>query len=189
MPGLVRPTTDERDNLLGYLAQERYVLTLTAHGLTDEQIGMAPTASPLSVGGIIKHVTAVERGWTGLVTGTPRQERDYEGGFRVDPDQTLSSLLEDYAAAARATDDVVGGVADLDQPVPVPPGVPWFPDDVAAWSVRWVVLHLITETARHAGHADLVRESIDGATAFPLLAAAEGWPETSWMKPWAPGEP
>ena len=68
--------------------------------------------------------------------------------------------------------------------MPVPKGVPWYPDDVDAWSVRWVLLHLIAETARHAGHADIVRESIDGATAFPLMAAAEGWPATEWMQPW-----
>ena len=73
------------------------------------------------------------------------------------------------------------------QAVPVPQGVPWYPDDVDAWSVRWVLLHLIVETARHAGHADIVREAIDGATAFPLMAAAEGWPATPWMQPWEKG--
>src|SRR5436190_21339679 len=80
----------------------------------------------------------------------------------------------------------IAGIADLDQAVPVPRGVPWFPDDVDAWSVRWVLLHVITETARHAGHADIVREMVDGATAFPLMAAVEGWPATDWMQPWAP---
>jgi hypothetical protein len=49
-----------------------------------------------------------------------------------------------------------------------------------------VLLHVIEETARHAGHADIVREAIDGATAFPLLAAAEGWEPTPWLQPWAP---
>jgi hypothetical protein len=57
---------------------------------------------------------------------------------------------------------------------------------VDAWSVRWVLLHLISETARHAGCADIVREMIDGATAFPLMAAVEGWPATDWMQPWEP---
>jgi hypothetical protein len=52
--------------------------------------------------------------------------------------------------------------------------------------VRWVLLHLIQETARHAGHADVIRESLDGATAMPLLAAAEGWPATPWLQPWQP---
>jgi Protein of unknown function (DUF664) len=70
--------------------------------------------------------------------------------------------------------------------VPVPKGVPWFADDVEAWTLRWVLLHLIEETARHAGHADIVRESIDGATAGALLAAVEGWQPTAWLQPWQP---
>ena len=75
---------------------------------------------------------------------------------------------------ARETEAVVAGIDDLDQPVPVPKGVPWFPDDVDAWSVRWVLLHLIEEIARHAGHADIVRESIDGATMYALMAGGRG---------------
>lgn len=63
---------------------------------------------------------------------------------------------------------------DLDTPVPVPQDVPWFPKDVGHWSVRWVVLHLVEELARHAGHADLLREAIDGATMYELLARREG---------------
>ena len=86
--------------------------------------------------------------------------------------------------SAAETEAVIAGIADLGQAVPVPKGVPWFPDDVEAWSVRWVLLHLITETARHAGHADIVRESVDGATAFPIMAGAEGWPASPWMQPW-----
>ena len=70
----------------------------------------------------------------------------------------------------------------------MPKGVPWFPDDVDAWSVRWVLLHLIEEIARHAGHADIVREAIDGATMYELMAAAEGWPATEWLQPWQPSD-
>ena len=81
---------------------------------------------------------------------------------------------------------VIGGITDLGQAVPVPKGVPWYPDDIDAWSVRWVLLHLIEEIARHAGHADIVRESIDGATMYALMAAAEGWPATDWLTPWQP---
>jgi hypothetical protein len=62
--------------------------------------------------------------------------------------------------------------------------VPWNRKDLKYWNVRWILLHLIQETARHAGHADIIRESVDGATAYPLMAAAEGWPETPWLKPW-----
>jgi uncharacterized damage-inducible protein DinB len=155
--------------------------------LTDEQARATPTASALSVGGLVKHVTAVERQWMGTVRQMPRGSvDDYVEGFRMGPDQTLAELLDDYERAAAETDAVIASIDDLGQPVPVPKGVPWFPQDVDAWSVRWVLLHLIQETARHAGHADIVRESIDGATAFPLMAAVEGWPASPWMQPWQP---
>lgn len=70
--------------------------------------------------------------------------------------------------------------------MPVTRDSPWFPSDVDAWSVRWVLLHLIQEAARHAGQADIVREAIDGATGLPQMAAAESWPETPWLQPWRP---
>ena len=91
-----------------------------------------------------------------------------------------------YDEVARETAEVIGAIDDLGREVPVPKGVPWYPDDIDAWSVRWVLLHIIEEVARHAGHADIVRESIDGATMYPLMAAAEGWPATEWIQPWQP---
>ena len=118
-----------------------------------------------------------------------RDEDDYENNFRLLPDETMADILDLYDAIATETETVIAGIPDLDQPVPVPRGSPWLPKDVDAWSVRWVLLHLIVETARHAGHADIVRESIDGGTAFPLMAAAEGWPATSWLQPWEPPGP
>jgi uncharacterized damage-inducible protein DinB len=188
MPGNVRPVADERDGLFAYLEQQRMVIRIAAYGLTDDQARLAPTVSSLTIGGLIKHVAAVERSWTDMVLErrSATAQEDYEQNFRLGPDETLASALDNYAEAAKETERVIAGVADLGQPVPVPKGVPWFPQDVDAWSVRWVLLHLIQETARHAGHADMVRETIDGATAFPLMAAAEGWPETPWMKPWRP---
>ncbi len=186
MPGQVRPVTDERDSLLAYLHQMRQVLRLTAYGLTDEQVRQAPCRGTLSVGGLIKHVAFVEGTWMDTV----EQVRgsgidDYLHAFTLRPDQTLAAVLDGYEEAAARTDAVVAA-RGLDDPVPVPKGVPWFPQDIDAWSVRWVLLHLIQETARHAGHADIVREEVDGATAFPLMAAAEGWPATPWMQPWRP---
>src|SRR5437588_2749651 len=190
MPGTVPPVADEREGLLAYLDQMRLVIRITAYGLTDEQARLAPTAGTLTIGGLIKHVAAVERSWmnTVLQRRPPADEgpQDYEANFRLGPDETLAEALAHYDEATKETDAVIAGIADLGQPVPVPQDAPWFPKDVEAWSVRWVLLHLIQETARHAGHADIVRESIDGATAFPLMAAAEGWPETPWMKPWQP---
>jgi uncharacterized damage-inducible protein DinB len=184
MPGNVAPDVDEREGLLAYLAQQRYVLRLAGYGLTDEQARATPTVSTLSVGGLIKHATAVERAWMDVVLQRRSEPHDYEANFRLAPDETLAGVLDVYDEAAKETDAVIAGIPDLGQAVPVPRDVPWFPADVEAWSVRWVLLHLIQETARHAGHADIVRESIDGATAFPLMAAAEGWPATPWIQPW-----
>jgi len=188
MPGDVPPVADEREGLGGYLAQQRYVLRLSSHGLSDDQARARPTASSLSIGGIIKHVTAVEGYWMDLVEQRPTggTADEYENGFRPAPDEDLQSLLRRYEVAAGRTDRVLAGLDDLGRPVPVPHDVPWFPKDVDAWSVRWVFLHLIEETARHAGHADFVREALDGATAFPLMAAAEGWEPTPWLQPWEP---
>ncbi len=195
MPGNTRPVADERDGLLSYLAQQRYVLRLAAHGLTDEQAAATPTVSKLCVGGLIKHAAAVERSWMDIVLERSAENPDgraenYDSGFRLGPDETLASVLRSYQSAARDTDATIAAIPDLGQPVPVPSGVPWFPKDVTAWSVRWVLLHLITETARHAGHADIIRESLDGASAFPLMAAVEGWPANPWLKSWeAPSQP
>ncbi|HET8658609.1 MAG TPA: DinB family protein [Micromonosporaceae bacterium] len=183
MPGLVPPVADERESLLAYLAQQRYMLRTAAYGLTDEQARATPTASSLSVGGLVKHTADMERGWMARVLQRD-YESDYAANFRLGPDETLARVLDAYEQVGKDTEAIVAEVADLGQPVPVPRGVPWFPADVEAWSVRWVLLHLIEETARHAGHADIIRESVDGATAFSLLAAAEGWPSTPWVQPW-----
>jgi uncharacterized damage-inducible protein DinB len=189
MPGSVAPITDEREGLLAYLAQHRHVLEVSAHGLTDDEARATPTVSSLSVGGLLKHVAATERSWMRLVRTGSMGAGDpsaYHDDFVLGPDETLASVIDAYHRVAEETEAAIAAIDDLDRPVPVPRDAPWFPADVEAWSVRWVLLHLITETARHAGHADLVRESIDGATAFPLLAAAEGWPATPWLQPWSP---
>jgi uncharacterized damage-inducible protein DinB len=179
MPGTVRPVVDERDGLLAYLAQQRDALRYAVHDLTDEQAASTPSVSALSLAGLIKHVSRVERYWiVELVAQRPLPELhdgDYEAGFRLEAGETLASVLEAYAAVAAETEAIIGEIADLGQPVPVPKDAPWFPRDVEAWSVRWVLLHLIQETARHAGHADIIRESLDGATMYALMAAAEGW--------------
>jgi uncharacterized damage-inducible protein DinB len=191
MPGTVPPVSDERSGLLAYLAQQRDGIRVAAFGLTDEEARRTPTVGTLSIGGLVKHVTAMERGWMDTMlqrTRSAEEEAAYDRGFTMGEDETLDDLLADLEAAGRETEAIVAGIADLGQAVPVP-DAPWFPKDVEAWSVRWVLLHLIEEVARHAGHADIVRESIDGATCFELLAAAEGWPATEWLQPWTRKEP
>jgi hypothetical protein len=176
MPGNVQPVANEREGLLGYLDHQRLVLRIAAYGLTDDQARATPTPSALSVGGLIKHAGFVERVWMNnvLQRGNPSGRDAYQENFQLSRGETLPGVIEVYDQAGAETDAVISDIADLGQAVPVPKGVPWYPDDLEAWSVRWVLLHLISETARHAGHADIIREAIDGATAFPLMAAAEG---------------
>jgi uncharacterized damage-inducible protein DinB len=186
MPMLTPPIVDERDGLTRFLAQARNSLKVAAYGLTDEQAGLTPTPSSLSVGGLIKHVTLGERNWMATVRGEQRM-RDpelYLASFRFESTDSVADLIAEYDAAARETDEQLVSIPDLGRRVEVPQA-PWLPDDIDSWSVRWVLHHLITETTRHAGHADLIREAIDGATAGTLLAAVENWPETEFVKPWA----
>jgi hypothetical protein len=190
MPGHAPPVADERTALLAFLDQQRQLLRIPAHGLTEEQARATPSASELSIAGLIKHAARCERGWTDLVlrrSTAPQRAADESDAaeFLPAPGETLAGLLADYELATAETDAAVAGIADLGQGVPVPRGVPWFPADVEEWSVRWVLLHLIEETARHGGHADIIRESLDGATLYPLMAAAEQWPDP-WFEPWEP---
>ena len=189
MPGQAPPLTDERDLLLAYVGQQREGIRNAAFGLTDDQARLTPTAGTLSIGGLVKHVTLMERTWIAMVEQRPDPggEDGYITGWQFGPDDSLEAAVADLDRAAAETAAAIGAVSDLGQPVPVPKGVPWFPPDVEAWTVRWVLLHLIEEIARHAGHADIVREAIDGATMFPLMAAVEGWPATDWLQPWSPG--
>jgi uncharacterized damage-inducible protein DinB len=191
MPGQALPLTDEKNLLLAYIEQQREGIRNAAHGLTDEQVRLAPTAGTLTIGGLIKHAADTEKGWVDLILGRDagsREDREaaYGDNFRLEPGETLAVVLARYHEVADETAAAITGIEDLGRAVPVPKGVPWFPADVTAWSVRWVLLHVIEETARHAGHADIIRESIDGATMYALMAAVEGWPATDWLTPWAP---
>ena len=185
MPGNAPVHAAERDQLLAFLTQQREAVRNSVYGLTEEQARATPSASSLSVGGLIKHLAYVERNWLGLILQTPSGDDLYMDTFALKDNDTIATVLAGYDEVARDTNRTLTDI-DLDQPVPVPKGVPWHPADLEFWTVRWVLLHLIEETARHAGHADIVRETVDGATAMPLMAAAEGWPASDWLKPWQP---
>lgn len=186
MPGQVGPTKNEQEGLLGFLAQMRYVIRLTAYGLTDEQLRATPSASELSVGGLIKHCAATEESWLSTIRREP-QSVDYvryTENFKLADDETIDDVFARYDRVAEQTEKTIAEIGDLNLEIAIDHSVPWNRKDMDHWNVRWILLHLIQETARHAGHADIIRETVDGATAFPLMAAAEGWPATAWLKPW-----
>ena len=188
MTAQVGAIANEQEGLLAYLAQMRYGLRLTAYGLTDAQLRATPTASTLSVGGLVKHCASTEEGWLATVRGEPQtvDYGRYQRDFALADGETIDDVFARYDRVAEQTEKTVAELDNLGHSIPVDHSVPWNRKDVDHWTLRWVLLHLIQETARHTGHADIIRESIDGATAYRLLAAAEGWPETEWLKPWRP---
>ncbi|OBH81845.1 hypothetical protein A5681_24565 [Mycobacterium scrofulaceum] len=187
---------DERNALHEYLAFHQSAYFAVSHGLTDKQARSTPSVSALSIGGLVKHVTAMQRSWMGRVAAAPgappKDPRPFEQIAQefadqhvMRPDETLDGLLRAFEEQNAESLRLVK-TADLDAAVPVPKDIPWFPKNQEAWSVRWVILHVINELARHAGHADIVRESIDGATMYELIAAREGWAIQGWVQPWRP---
>jgi uncharacterized damage-inducible protein DinB len=160
--------TGERADLLSALAKQRYFLRFTVRGLTDEQAAQRTTASELCLSGVIKHVTFTERQWMTFIRIGPAamgwdesNAGDWLDGFRMLEGETLAGLLEEYDRVAAQTDELVRALPDLDASHPLPEA-PWF-EKGARWSARRVLLHVIAETAQHSGHADIIRESLDGA--------------------------
>jgi hypothetical protein len=163
----------EREDLLEALDKHRYFLRYTARDLDDEQARRRTTVSELSIGGLVKHVTSVESGWVDFIlegpsaiAGPSDDQADAAAdqralGFQMLPGETLVGLLARYDSVARRTDELLGTIPSLDVSHPLPEA-PWF-ERGAHWSARRVVLHVIAETAQHAGHADIIRESLDGS--------------------------
>jgi uncharacterized damage-inducible protein DinB len=162
----------ERGDLLAMLGKRRHFLRYTTRDLTDEQARTRTTVSELTLGGLIKHVTLVERNWAGFIVdgpaamggGSAPTEADvtrWQEQFRLLDSETLAGVLADYEVTAAATDDLVRTLPDLSATQPLP-SAPWFPAG-ERWSARHVLMHVIAETAQHAGHADIIRESLDGA--------------------------
>jgi len=170
--GDITNLTGERADLLAMLAKARHFLRFTTRDLDDQQARQRTTASELSLGGLIKHVTAVERNWANFIVHGPSAMPDftamteadfqnYAEGFRLLPGETLAGVLAEYEEAAKRTDELVATLPDLGADHPLP-AAPWNPPG-ERWSVRRTLMHIATETAQHAGHADIIRESLDGA--------------------------
>jgi uncharacterized damage-inducible protein DinB len=157
-------TADERSQLLAFLDVQRGALQAAVSGLTEAQARSTPTASSMSLAALLKHVVAVERRWVvAAVANRPAglwPVEDWDAEWQLQADDTVEHLLTELAATAAETEAVVAAVPDL--------GAPCAQPDSAEWTVRWVLVHLVEELARHAGHADVLRESIDGATADRL---------------------
>lgn len=163
-------TTDDRSDFLRALEKHRGFLRQTLNGVGDEDAGKRTTVSELCLGGIVKHVTKVEQSWVDFIERGPEAMRGgfdqaalqaHLDSFRMLEGDTVADLLKAYDEAAARTDDVVRALPSLDVAHPLPEA-PWFEQGVS-WSARRVLLHILAESAQHAGHADIIREALDGA--------------------------
>jgi hypothetical protein len=164
LPDVSKPTASsetERAGLIEFLDYQREALIDKVHGLTDEQARMTPTASSLSLLSLIKHSAIWERRWFQVIVAGRRfpgewpevRSADVDTTFRLIDGDTVESVVADYREQIVASQEILDSF-DLDAPCEWP--------EMANQSLRWVALHLIEETARHAGHADIIRETIDG---------------------------
>lgn len=169
--------TGERADLLAELASARHFLVFPTRDLTDDQVGQRTTVSELCLGGLIKHVASTEEAWMRFAVegasafgggwdmpedGTiPQWVTDRENDFRMLPGDTLAGVLARYEQVAARTAEVLASIPDLSTAHPLPEA-PWY-EPGASWTVRRVLIHIIAETTQHAGHADMLREAIDGA--------------------------
>lgn len=176
MPTLVieKDTGDELGTLLAFLDAQRGGVRRALHGLTEEQAASRPSASEMSLAGLLKHLVHVEHNWVNRAQGI---ELDREEAMKRFQEAWHPAEGETVAALLAQWDEVAAGTERFVRSVPMErvfalPEAPWFPKD-ARVSTRWLLLHLIEETARHAGHADIIRETIDGKTAFELVAEAD----------------
>jgi uncharacterized damage-inducible protein DinB len=160
-------TGPELDQLTRYLDVQRETILRKCEGLTREQLARPLPPSSLTLGGLLNHLALVEDSWFRVrFSGEPDDDRwagidweadpDYE--FRTAADVEPDELRRRYEEACAASRQVVAGAQSLDQLSAQPRG------NGQHFDLRWVMLHLIEETARHAGHADLLREAIDGST-------------------------
>ena len=155
----------ERATLCEFLDYQREALIGKLQSLTEEQTRMTPTASALSLLSLIKHSAIWERRWFQIIVagrsypGEWPEAPDVESGeldatFRLTDEDTIETVVDDYREQIVASNEILGSI-DLDARC--------VRSDKVDENVRWVAVHMIEETARHAGHADIIRETIDGA--------------------------
>jgi uncharacterized damage-inducible protein DinB len=162
----------EAETLTGFLDYQRATLEWKCRELSDEQLRLALAPSPMTLGGMLKHLACVEDSWfTEVVAGEPAPEPWASADFTADPGWTWHSATLDTGTALRALwAERVSRSRGIVQARLSRGGDAALSETHSAWggrgrvSLRWVLVHMIEEYARHNGHADLIRESIDGQT-------------------------
>jgi uncharacterized damage-inducible protein DinB len=152
-----RNDSGELDTALAFLTFARHCVLKKADGLSDEQLRRVMVDSGTSILGLVQHLTAGERYWFGYHLDETAPERDWDFDMAVPADRDAADVLRDYRAAIADSDAAIRAAGD-------PGAVVGRPVDGDRLTLRWLLAHMTSEVARHAGHADILREQIDGAT-------------------------
>lgn len=155
-------TGGEKESLRVSLDRHRDVVLWKLDGLDDEQLRRSMVPSGTSMLGLVKHLASVEYGWFCETFGResdsiPFDEANPDADMRAEPNETTADIVANYGRARAAADQVIDEI-DVEAT-----GTAWFGDAV---SMRWVLIHMIEETARHVGHLDTIRELLDGQKGY-----------------------
>ncbi|SEE95217.1 Protein of unknown function [Arthrobacter alpinus] len=171
-----KPSTGELVDIVAMLADQRNTFLIPMRGISEEQSRTRSTTSQLTLGSLVKHVASVEASWIKTL-----QEADEDAVFNMDegleshtvhPEETFEKLLQNYQAGANTTAEAIASIEDLDLLIPLP-SAPW-QSGREYWTVRRILLHILRETAQHSGHADIIREQLDGASTTLTMGADAG---------------
>jgi uncharacterized damage-inducible protein DinB len=151
-----RTDTGELDAALAFLSFARHCVLKKADGLSDELVRRPVVDSGTSIIGLVQHLAEVEHYWfVHHLTGAPEAADGHD--MQVPAGRAVADVLQDYRDAIAASDRAIRAAGDPEARLAVPV-------DGEALSLRWLLAHMTSETARHAGHADIIREQLDGAT-------------------------
>ncbi len=147
----------EKEMLAAFLDYHRATLLQKLSGVSDEDLRRKPTVSSMSLLGLVKHLAYVERNWFQKVfmdrqLSVPWTKEDPDADWRIEPDETTASILDFFQEAVAESRKILAE-NNLDELAHKPGADP---------TMRWILIHMIEETARHNGHADIIREAIDG---------------------------
>lgn len=176
----------EKQALSGYIDELLSGIRNSSHGLDDAQARQQPCRSTLSIAGLLKHSVWVMRTLVDQMAGNA-PDGDFYGSFVPTPTESLTVLLDRFDEV-RPRYLAALDTLDPDEVITAPPK-PWEGiTESHECSRRLSLVHHVEEFARHAGHADIIREQLDGATALPLRMAVEHIPGNDYVQPWEPAQ-
>jgi uncharacterized damage-inducible protein DinB len=182
---MTRGISTEREDLITMLAGQRELFRIAVRGIDEEQARRRTTVSDLTLGGLLHHVAHTEQHWREVIENADENAvfdmSEAATEYVITDEQTVPGLLAEWERVEQATTELIRARPSLDDRIPLPTA-PWQPER-EWWTVRQIILHVLREIAHHSGHADIIRESLDGQNTTFTRAGID--PEQA--KAWAEG--